>query len=358
VAKKVLTVGILGQGRSGYAIHADWLRQAPQQWRIVAVSDEMPERLDDANRQFGCRTYRDYRKLIRDERPDLIVNALPSFLHPKGTLDALRAGHNVVCEKPLAIHAADVDRMIAAARKARRLFAPFQNSRFAPYFLKMREVIASGVLGEIIHIRSNWSGFGRRWDWQTLQKNWGGSLNNTGPHPMDHAVMLFGEGRKMPNVYAKMASGPGTFGDADDFTLVVLTGKGSPTIEVVLNSYQAYPQGEIYNISGSLGGMIAGPTGAKWKYFNPRKAPLQKLHKRWSHNRQYVSETLPWVEKSWEATGMVKDDHFHYLSSSFYNNIYNVLTGRGKLEVLPQQVRTQIAVIEECHRQNRLPRKK
>ena len=44
----------------------------------------------------------------------------------------------------------------------------------------MQEVIASGVLGEIVHIRSSWSGFQRRWDWQTRQDLWGGSLLNTG----------------------------------------------------------------------------------------------------------------------------------------------------------------------------------
>ena len=41
---------------------------------------------------------------------------------------------------------------------------------------------------------ANWSGFGRRWDWQTLQSECGGNLFNTGPHPVDQAVVLFGEG--------------------------------------------------------------------------------------------------------------------------------------------------------------------
>ena len=59
--------------------------------------------------------------------------------------------------------------MIAAAKKNKRLLAPFQNSRFDAFYKKINEVIDSGVLGEIIHIRTNWSGFARRWDWQTRQ---------------------------------------------------------------------------------------------------------------------------------------------------------------------------------------------
>ncbi|MBN1555411.1 MAG: Gfo/Idh/MocA family oxidoreductase [Phycisphaerae bacterium] len=359
MAKRILTVGILGQGRSGYDIHARWLRQAPKQYKITAVSDELPERRADAARELGARTYKDYRELLRKEKDlDLIVNALPSTGHPAGTIEALNLGHNVVCEKPLATKVADLDRMIAAAKKNRRLLAPFQNSRFAPYFTKTREVIASGVLGEILYIRSNWSGFSRRWDWQTLQKNWGGSLNNTGPHPMDQAVMLFGEGKKMPNVFAKMISGPGSLGDADDLDVIILHGKGSPTIEVVLNSYQAFPQGDLINVSGSLGGLAAGQNGVTWKYYDPKKASRQKLHKKWSVNRQYVSEKIPWTEKFWKLPKQYLEMGFPYMSMLFYNNIHDVLTGKGKLIVTPQQVRTQVAVIEECHRQNRLPKKK
>lgn len=358
MAKRILNVGILGQGRSGYDIHARWLRQATKQYKIVAVSDELPERRAEAEKELGVRTYKDYRELLRKETLDLVVNALPSTGHPAGTMEALNLGHNVVCEKPMAVKAADFDKVVATARKNRRLYAPFQNSRFAPYFVKAREIIASGVLGEILYVRMNWSGFARRWDWQTLQKNWGGSLNNTGPHPMDQAVMLFGEGKTMPKVFAKMISGPGTFGDADDLDVILLHGKGRPTIEVVLNSYQAYPQGEMLNISGSLGGLAGGADGVTWKYYNPKKPPKQTLHKGWSINRQYVSERLTWTEKSWTPTQEMKEMGFVCMSKLFYDNIHDVLTSKGKLIVTPQQVRTQIAVIEECHRQNRLPRKK
>lgn len=356
--KRILTVGILGQGRSGYDIHAAWLRQATHQYRIVAVADELPERRADAEREFGARTYADYRQLLRKEKPDLIVNALPNFLHPKGTIEALSLGHHVVCEKPLAVRVADMDQMIATAKKHRRLLAPFQNARFMPYFVKAREILASGVLGDVLYVRINWSGFSRRWDWQTLQEYGGGSLTNTGPHPIDHAVMLFGEGRKMPRVFSKMLSGPGCAGDADDLDVIILHGKGCPTIEVVLNNYQAYPQGDTLNVSASFGGLRAGPDGVTWKYFDPRKDPCPPLHLKWSFNRQFSSERLPWVEKTWNTPPKSKEMALAYLSQQFYNNIHDVLTGRGELLITPQQVRTQIAVIEQCRRQNPLPKKR
>jgi predicted dehydrogenase len=349
---KIIRVGIAGQGRSGFDIHARWLREAPAQYKIVAVADQMPERREQAVKEFGCRAYADYHELIADSGIDLFVNSLPSNLHPKGTIEALKAGHNVVCEKPLATKVKDFDAVVAAAKKAKRLFAPFQNSRFYPYFEKIREVIASGKLGRVLFIRINASGFARRWDWQTKQEFWGGNLNNTGPHPMDQAIVLFGP--KTPKVFARMKSEIGSVGDADDFVLVMLYDKEAPIIEVAVTSYQAYPLGEMYNISGTLGGLTGGPGALKWRYYDPAKAPVLKLHTGWSDNRQYCKETLPWVEESWELPKDV--DSFQYNSRAFYNNVHDALTGSADLIVKLAEVRRQIAVLEECHRQNKLPK--
>ena len=75
---KVFRVGIAGQGRSGFDIHARWLREAPQQYKIVAVADQLPERREQAAKEFGCRVYADYHELIADRELDLFVNSLPS----------------------------------------------------------------------------------------------------------------------------------------------------------------------------------------------------------------------------------------------------------------------------------------
>jgi len=243
---------------------------------------------------------------------------------------------------------------VAAAKKAGKLYAPFQNSRFYPFFIKMREVIDSGVLGEILHIRSVWSGFSRRWDWQTLQNNYGGNLLNTGPHPMDHAIMLFGEGE--PQVFCRMKSIQPFGGDAEDFCTVTLYGENAPVIEILLSSYLAYPIGDQYNISGTYGGLTGGPKGLTWKYFDPKKAPDHEFWSPWSLDRGYCREELPWVEESWEPEEM-EYDAFQANSRAFYNNIYDVLVNGAELVVKPEEVRRQIAVIEECHRQNPLPRR-
>lgn len=358
--KKKLRVAIAGQGRSGFGIHFSYLVTAKNQYDIVAVSDENRKQCKEAIQQTGCEVYTDYKKMLRDVQPDLFVNAMPSNMHPKGTATALKMGINTVCEKPAAVRLKDFDKMVEASKQGKALFAPFQNSRFRPVFQKMREVIDSGVLGEIIHIRISYSNFARRWDWQTLQPVWGGNLNNTGPHPMDHAIMFYGDGRAKPNVFSKLFSGPGSTGDADDFALVVLTGKNRPTVEVLVSSYQAYPIGDPYVISGTRGGLTADMSGCKWRYYDPKKAPKITPHSSWAPNRDFCQEKLPWVEKTWTEPPFKAPEgaSFPIMSKGFYDNIYDVLVNKGKLVVKPSQVRRQIEAIEECHRQNPLPRKK
>ncbi len=342
----------MGQGRSGFNIHIHWLRQAQKQYEIVAVADHIPGRCDESVKEFGCKAYKDYRDMLKDKNVELFVNALPSVLHPQGTIDAFKSGRHVLSEKPLAAKVKDFDRMVEAANKAKKKLFPFQNSRFYPFFQKMLEIIDSGVLGEIVHIRSSWSGFQRRNDWQTRQELLGGNLLNTGPHPMDHAIVLFG--KRKPSVFCQMKA-INTAGDANDFCAVTLYGKNAPVIEVLLSSYQAYPQGEQYCVSGTLGGLTGGPAGLKWKYFDPKKHPKPKLMPGWSEDRGYCAEKINWVEKSWEQKGDASD--FSPNSRGVYDNMYDVLVNKGKRIIQLDEVRRQIEVMEECHRQNRLPRK-
>lgn len=351
-----IRVAIAGQGRSGYDIHARWLRRVPEQYEIVAVCDELPDRRREAREELNCRTFSTHTEMLDTGGFDLFVNALPSQLHVRGSLDALLAGFHVVCEKPVAVKTWDFDRVVDTAGKAGRLYAPFQNSRFYPFFAKIREIIDSGQIGRLVHARINWSGFARRWDWQTRQELLGGGLNNTGPHPLDHAILLFG--RRTPRVFCRMASGENCFGDADDFASVTLFGRREdPVVDVLVSSYQAYPAEDRYVIGGTCGGIAGGPGGLRWKWFDPAEAPRQTLMSGWSEGRKFCSEELPWREDQWEPPASDLDP-FAELSRGFYENIHAVLTRGEQLVVRPEQVRRQVAVLEECHRQNRLPRRR
>lgn len=361
---KIIRVGIGGQGRSGYSIHACCLTGKKDKYKIVAVADQLAERRREAKEQFGAQTYRDYKDLLRAGGFDLFINALPSPLHTPATVEALNAGYHAVCEKPMARTVADFDKMAAVSKKTGLLLAPFQNNRLQPFFDKTLEIVGSGVLGEIVCVKSSFSSFAHRWDWQTFQVNMGGTLFNTGPHAIDQALMLFPE-KVTPNVFCRMECKNKLGGDAEDFCALTIFAKGAPTIEINLSSYQAFPEHEArYNISGTLGGLRGGEFELCWKYYNPEKVKKQKLWPLWSVDRKYPHEELPMIEKCWKIEEEQAKKSVGYTLRSFptgpdrfYNNVYNALHGREKLIITLPQVRRQIAILEEAHRQNKLPQK-
>jgi len=349
---KTLQVGVIGQGRSGRNIHTQWLIHVPEKFRIAAVVDPIADRRERAATEYGCDVYAEYRQLLERHDLDLIVNATPSYLHVPVTREALEAGFNVLCEKPLARRAADVDDLIATAERTGKLLAIYQQSRFAPYFEQVRKVIASGVLGRIVMVRIAFNGFARRWDWQTLQEMNGGNLLNTGPHPLDQALQLFGTDR-MPEVWCKMDR-VNTFGDAEDHVKLLLTGEGRPTIDLEISSCCAYPV-YTYQVYGACGGLTGNMTHIDWKYFKPEEAPEQHLIREPLPGPSYCSEKLTWYEDSWDVPEAQKD-LFNSMAAQFYDNLYDALTKGTSLIAKPEHVRQQVAVIEECHRQNPLSR--
>jgi len=358
---KIINIGIIGQGRSGRGIHGQYLLTDPEHYKVVAAVDLLPERRERAAQEYKCEVYKNYRELFKRRDIDLIVNASFSHMHAPITLEALKAGYNVLCEKPIASKARDVDRLMAASKKAKKVFAIFQQARFAPYFLKVREVIESGVLGRIVQISINFNGFSRRWDWQTMQSYNGGSLLNTGPHPLDQALVLFGKG--MPEVRCFMDRA-NTFGNAEDHVKLILSGKGHPLVDLEVSCCCAYPTAT-YNVYGTRGGMTATlGNKAEWKYFKTSEAPKQKLTAAPLKNAEglpdFCAETLKWHEEKWPAepsgSGTAAYSAANAASSNmtaaFYNMLYKTLTAGKALEVTPEQVRRQITVIEKCRRQN------
>ena len=351
---KKLKVAILGQGRSGYSIHGRHFLTDTERFEVAAVVDKLPERREKAARVFGCPVYEDYTALFGQEL-DLVVNALPSPYHHPVTIDLLNHGFNVLCEKPAAKTPDMLDEMAAAAEKNGKMLAIFQQSRLAPYFQKVKEVIASGKLGRLVQVSIAFNGYARRWDWQCIQDNVAGSLYNTGPHPLDQALDLLG-GDEMPAVFCKMDRA-NTFGDAEDYVKLILTMPGKPLIDLEISSCDGYPWGT-YRLEGTQGALCGSQTHLDWKWFAPAEAPEQHLIRTPLTSPEgepaYCSEKLTWHTDSWDA----KADENSFISAvrAYYTTIYDHLTEGKPLTVTLKQVRRQIAVIDEAHRQNPLPK--
>jgi predicted dehydrogenase len=352
---KQLKIAIIGQGRSGRDIHGKYILSAPDKYKVVYVVDSIPERRQKAEKEYGCPAFADYKELYGKYDIDFVVNASFSNLHFLSTMDLLEHGFNVLCEKPLAQTVAQVDELITQRNKIGKMLAVFQQSRFEPCFEQLKRVIASGVLGRIVQITMKFSSFSRRWDWQTLKEFGGGILYNKGPHPVDQVLNLLDCYHGKPGVFCKMDKA-NTWGDTEDYVKLIITVQDRPLIDLEISSCDAYAVCATYCVQGTTGGLEGNETELKWRWFVPSETPKQELLREPLHdknwNPMFCEEHITWYEDSWK-TGGPPDDSVPV--GKLYATVYDYLVNGNPLVVTPEQVRQQIWVMEEAHRQNPLP---
>lgn len=346
---KPISVGIIGLGRAGWGIHVATIGQplVAKKFRITAVSDLIPARMDEAKAAFGCRTYANMNDLLADQEVELVVVATFNNTHAPHSIAALKAGKNVLCEKPMASSLADADMAIEAAKQSGKVLTYDQQMRFEPAHCKVVEVIESGKLGEIILMHLSQHMFRRRWDWQTLKQRGGGEMNNNGTHLVDEALQFLGEG-VMPKVTADVRLTPNCLGDADDHAKINLMAPGKPTIDVEVSNSMAMGAPH-YQIFGTLGAIVGDMDKLTWRFVNPASLDERQPDPDPTPDRSYNHYDLPWQEESWSAG---ESDQSGYVP--LYLSLYETLRHGAPLAIKPESVRRNIAILEECRRQSPL----
>ncbi len=336
-----LRVGIAGLGRSGWSIHATTLRSFPGRYEIVGVTDPDAGRRAECASTLGCTAHDSLESLLRDPEIELVVIATPNPLHPAHATAALEAGKHVVVEKPVAASAAEIDAVIATAATHDRVLAPFQQYRYEAQFQKVCEIVDSGVLGRILQVRICWHGFKRRWDWQTLREFSGGSLNNTGPHVLDHAFAFVPE-HVEPEIFCDLQRGL-TAGDAEDHVKIILRAPGSPTIDIEISDVVAHPLPR-WQVSGTGGGLTGAGGKLSWRWVDWSTLPKRPVDRQPTVDRSYNSETLTWQEDTWQAPPDAPSEN-----EAFYVDLHRTLREGEPLVITPQSVRRRVAAMERCH---------
>ena len=371
-------VGIAGLGRSGWDIHAQTLGRLKSSYRVVAVTDSQPDRCREAAQALACRAHDDFSALLADPEVELVVIATPSHLHAAQVTEALGKGKHVVCEKPMALSSSEADGMIQAAGRAGRVLTVFHNMRYWADFAKVRGVIESGKLGQVLQIRLTLHRFTRRWDWQTVRAFGGGALFNAGAHLVDLALQLFGPADPLITVDLRRALASG---DAEDHAKILLrdprsggaptenrdgsyfpseknrdgsyfsVAEGSagrdapraPTIDIEITNACAFPQ-ETWHVMGTAGGLRGTPRQLWWKWIDPSALPDRPLDASTAAaGRQFNREELPWQEETW--VNEAPEERAYEL---FYEDLYSSIREGAPLVITPQSVRRILSVLERC----------
>jgi scyllo-inositol 2-dehydrogenase (NADP+) len=341
-----IRVGIVGLGRSGWDIHARAYRSMPQMYKLVAVTDQWTQRAAECAAAEKVRHVPTVEELLADKEVEMVVVASYNRFHAQHATAALRAGKHVLCDKPFGLTTADVDMMIAASKEAGRVLQPFQQRRYEPDFRKVKEICDSGLLGDIPFIRICWHSFKRRWDWQTARSTGGGTMNNNGPHLIDHAMELFGDGN--PEVWADMRRGLCS-GDAEDHLQIILRAPGKPTIDIELSDVFAYGH-DRWLVCGTRGGLRGGADKLEWKWVDFSGMPPRPLDLNSTPDRSYNSEKLEWQTATWTPQASADAGSGAAPAAQPVIDLYTDLFAtirHGKPQVItPQSVRRRVAVME------------
>ena len=154
--QKQLTVGCIGMQFGMSHIEGATACGA----RIAAICDCDAEHLRAAGERYGIpeeNRFTDYRDLLNRKEIDAVTVAVPDQQHREISCAMLHAGKHVLCEKPLALTREDVRQIVAAADASDRRFMVGQICRFTPAFEKAKALVASGVIGELYYIESEYA---------------------------------------------------------------------------------------------------------------------------------------------------------------------------------------------------------
>lgn len=185
-----IRVAIFGNGFARSTV-LPCLRHVPEM-KVVGLASPTLERARQTAAEFGIEhVTQDHRELLQRARPDLVFVVTPPHRHMEQAIDALRSGCHVVCEKPTALNGGESRAMREAAEAAPDRLALIDHElRFDPRRMRMREMVRSGELGEILAASYVVERPSRRnpdlpWSWWSDAEQGGGTLGALGSHAID-----------------------------------------------------------------------------------------------------------------------------------------------------------------------------
>lgn len=331
-----IKIGVVGLGRIGMSVHRQCLAARPDKFKVVAACDLIPDRNEKYADEFGCRTYENIDDLIADPEVEVVDIATRSCDHYIHSKKALLAGKSVLVEKPFCETYEQAKELVKLGSQPAgpRIYVR-HNRRFEEGFIKINEIIDSGILGEVYEIKLTRNSYQRRNDWQTILEFGGGQLLNWGPHIIDHALQfcggtyesLFSEIKRIAAV-----------GDAEDHIKILFKGVNGRIVDMEISGGVALST-PMYMIYGTKGSLIAN-SGKEFclKYLDPdvELAEIKADPATPGSGSSFGnSETLTWKEETITLSGKDKTDViWDYFYEAYRNNKPYPITSAQALEVM------------------------
>ena len=157
----------------------------------LAGTFDIKEERQEWARSFGIHTYESYEAMLQDPSVDAILIATPNHLHKEQAIAALRAGKDVLCEKPVMITSKDLEDVVAVAKEEGRVFYPRQNREWDEDYLIIKKIYDEKLVGNVFNVKCRIMGSrGIPGDWRGIKACGGGMMLDWGVHIIDRMLQM------------------------------------------------------------------------------------------------------------------------------------------------------------------------
>ena len=164
---------------------------------------DIKESRREVARENGIHTYTSLEDVLSDKTVDIVTVAVPNECHLPISVAAMEAGKNVISEKPVALNSGELQQMIDCSNRTGKLFTVHQNRRWDKDYLVMKDLYASGELGDVFTIESRVHGSrGIPGDWRGKKEHGGGMILDWGVHLIDQMLGIVRD-KKIEKLYCR-----------------------------------------------------------------------------------------------------------------------------------------------------------
>lgn len=234
----VVGVNGMGQGHiTGYKSHPNA--------EVVAIADVDPDILKMRGDQYQIeKRYSSLTEMLKHEKLDIVSIATPNKFHAPLTIEALNAGCNVLCEKPMATTVAEAEAMLAAAKKNKRKLMIDFSYRTSQQSVALKKAVDEGVFGDFYYGRTQWlrrrgAPLGTNGWFRKIGLAGAGPLYDLGVHRLDLALWLMGYpkpvyvmGSKFNHLAKQMEAEDGHEFSVEDMAVALIKFENGATLEL------------------------------------------------------------------------------------------------------------------------------
>lgn len=243
--RQIVIIGYGGMGNW----HRELIKSGIEGLELHGIYD-IKEEPKAAARKMGIKAYDSLEEVLSDDEVDLVLVSTPNDFHRPIAIQAMRAGKNVVSEKPVTLSSKDLQAMIDVSKETGKLFTVHQNRRWDEDFLTVKKIYDEKALGNIFNIESRVHGSrGIPGDWRGEKEHGGGMMLDWGVHIIDQILMMIKE--KVKTVYCTTTHVTNELVD-DGFTLILKFESGLRVLlEVGTSNFIDLPRWYVQGVNGT-----------------------------------------------------------------------------------------------------------